>query len=467
MKDMKGTKDRLFTLQKPLFLVVVVIPCFFISIPPCFSFNSSPQPHCSSSVKTTEFNISSVTLSYQISLSGSYQCAFTLQAKGNSRTALGTAQAVLRIYGFPIEDVSLQISGESVSVDQLPENNTVLISFSFVNHSIPEGFPFTITGQYRGSYLSSSSSVYTYSLGIDWGTLVGSQLVTAQFVDEFTIILPIEGNPVLTTDFGISTLTWSDMLITRFHTMLLLHPRILPNTFLSVNFPSFWNATIGRPLSGSLLNNGTFELQIWIVTPNWIYTNVTEAVLPPNQQIGISFEISSDTPIGTNGSIDIVVGALLDPIKIPVFVVSKVSSGISLFFLTFFFFASSFSILGLCYYKRDEIWQFIQIRTSPKIPSSDSANSFVDADRQFSLEFSELSWDSIQLRWESILPEKELEVIKVLFSQGSLNQTTLAQYLDVSDVTISRIISRLENKRLLIRERFGMSNMIKLDRDRL
>ena len=79
----------------------------------------------------------------------------------------------------------------------------------------------------------------------------------------------------------------------------------------------------------------------------------------------------------------------------------------------------------------------------------------------------ELTWESLQSRWEPILPEQELQVLKILFDQGVINQKTIADQLGVSAMAMSRIISRLETKRLLVRERLGMSNMIKLNKNQL
>jgi uncharacterized membrane protein len=48
-----------------------------------------------------------------------------------------------------------------------------------------------------------------------------------------------------------------------------------------------------------------------------------------------------------------------------------------------------------------------------------------------------------------------------------MNQKTIADQLGVSEMTMSRIISRLETKRLLVKERLGMSNMINLNENQL
>ena len=78
-----------------------------------------------------------------------------------------------------------------------------------------------------------------------------------------------------------------------------------------------------------------------------------------------------------------------------------------------------------------------------------------------------LSWDLIQSRWQDKLTENEIQVIQILFNHGSMNQQTLAVEIAVSKMKMSRIITRLEAKGLLSRERLGMSNIIKLNKERL
>ncbi len=48
-----------------------------------------------------------------------------------------------------------------------------------------------------------------------------------------------------------------------------------------------------------------------------------------------------------------------------------------------------------------------------------------------------------------------------------MNQQAIANEMSVSKMTMSRIISRLETKRLLFRERLGFSNIIKLNKNQI
>ncbi|MHA2288990.1 MAG: helix-turn-helix transcriptional regulator [Promethearchaeota archaeon] len=60
-----------------------------------------------------------------------------------------------------------------------------------------------------------------------------------------------------------------------------------------------------------------------------------------------------------------------------------------------------------------------------------------------------------------------MQVVKILLKQGVLNQKTIAEEISISEMKMSRIISRLETKQLLVREKLGMSNLIKLDMKKL
>ncbi len=67
---------------------------------------------------------------------------------------------------------------------------------------------------------------------------------------------------------------------------------------------------------------------------------------------------------------------------------------------------------------------------------------------------------------ESILPllkEDESRVFRLLHQEkGNLYQNKLARELNLSKVKMTRILSRLEKKNLIVRERAGMTNSIKI-----
>ena len=111
-------------------------------------------------------------------------------------------------------------------------------------------------------------------------------------------------------------------------------------------------------------------------------------------------------------------------------------------------------ILGVTIYQKESVWELIIKYRTRFLNNSNFSKKTTD-------------WQLISTKWATILPENELKVLEILFTKGKLNQKSLATELDVSEMTMSRIISRLETKQLVVREPLGMSNIIKLNKDLL
>lgn len=414
----------------------------------------------------TELIISSVELLYYIQPTGEYICQFTLEAIGNNLTEGGGVQCKFIISDLTIENFTILILNALVKPEKTENNTSSFISFA-INDFIPDGFPFTIEGSFKGKYSLNASSIYTYTLGIDWGTTVGSQHTLITFEDDYTIVSFSPPQPIIESTLGVFELSWTETFVQGFNTTLKLHPRQLPNTFLIVNFlPSCWNATIGQTIHVPVHNIGVFEIEVLIVTPNWISTNVSHFKLIPDQKIIASFTVNSLASFGMNGTIEIIVWELWEPISIPVTVLDvEHYNGLFPFLLVFSLF-TGLLVIGMSYYQRDSIKEYINQWKKGKNALMKRAVISSTVQKNFS-EKVELTWESLQSRWEPILPEQELQVLKILFDQGVINQKMIADQLGVSAMAMSRIISRLETKRLLVRERLGMSNMIKLNKNQL
>lgn len=120
-------------------------------------------------------------------------------------------------------------------------------------------------------------------------------------------------------------------------------------------------------------------------------------------------------------------------------------------------------VSGVIFYQREEISGIIQkkINSINKIPNNLDLYPENSANEIFSRR-----WKTINSKWNPILPELEMKILEILFLQGSMNQQSLAEKFDVSKGTISRVISRLETKRLLFREQLGISKVIKINKER-
>ncbi len=215
-----------------------------------------------------------------------------------------------------------------------------------------------------------------------------------------------------------------------------------------------------------------------MVTPNWILSNVTEFNLNPYQELGIKLSISPEASVGMNDIVEIISQAREFPdIHISVYVAHGKSSSSQ---NGFFIFLAVLSLLvtsgvsGFAFYQRDAIGKIIanlknNRMANPAIdtPTSSPPNILVTPNGTFTDVVTQIVWDTIQFRWETILSESELKVVEILFHNGSMNQQSIADQMEVSKMMMSRLLSRLERKRILFRDRSGMSNKVKLNMERL
>ena len=73
-----------------------------------------------------------------------------------------------------------------------------------------------------------------------------------------------------------------------------------------------------------------------------------------------------------------------------------------------------------------------------------------------------VTWNEVEEKWQNFLNPNEISVLKLLYD-GSKNQQTIADELGLSKSTMSRLLARLEQKRLILRTKEGMSNIVTLN----
>jgi uncharacterized membrane protein len=430
-----------------------------------------------------------VHLNFYIRSTGEYLCTFSLEIVGTEQTANGLGGGEFTVPSLQITNFSLTYYSSSLAFLRSEVNDSSVFRFN-LNQSIPEAMQTTLEGGFSGTVLENVSKVYTYHLGIDWGTTVRLQK-TKIWLDEqkFTIVSVGPKEPLYNSAGSMMILAWNDILAQGFNCILEIQPRESLNTFLIVDLTA-WNATVGQTLEVLISNIGFFEIEGWILpNSNWITVNVSKFILAPSKEISVLFSISDTISPGVNGSIEIIsikwvdkssnIYYLLDNIFIPIYILDEDTpirnqdpiNLLLLLGLIFIVVISSYTV----FHQREGIKQIIQkkMNSSNDIPNSNSPNLSLDNSKSVSAiikdkyaETSDATWKSVHSKWNSILPEREMQLLEILFSQGSMNQQTLADELGVSKGTISRIISRLERKNLLIRERFGVSKLIKINKDR-
>jgi uncharacterized membrane protein len=461
---------------------------------PIYSINTHPvisrQPQCRVFQSQTNLEIGKVQLNFYIRSTGEYLCDFSLKVVGNEQTANGLGGGEFTVSSLQINDFSLTYYSSPVTFSRSEENDSSVYKFN-LNQSIPVGMQTTLKGGFSGTVWENVSGIYTYHLGIEWGTMVGLQNTKIWLDGQKFTIVSIDPIVQLTSREGsMIVLAWNDVLPQGFNCILKIEPQEPPPTDLIVDLTA-WNATIGQTLEVLISNIGFYEIQGWILpSTSWITVNVSKFILAPSQEISVLFSISDTISPGVNGSIEIIsikwIDKILpfyfdlDTIFIPIYVLDVDTPPrnqdpfdfLLPLGLIFIVIISSYTV----FHQREGIKQIIQkkIPSSNDFPLSTSPNFSLDNSQSVRADINDkaaeipyTTWKSVHSKWNSILPEREMQLLEILISQGSMNQQALADELGVSKGTISRIISRLERKKLIIRERFGVSKLIKINRDRL
>ncbi len=455
-------------------ITFIVFLCF-IPIIPSKAGKASPRKFEIDNFSTpTDFNITHASSIFEIRPQGDYRCSFSLRVVGNEQTSLGNLNGSFRLKCKNITDFNIRLGTVLVQSTVSTDDNFSVYSFT-IDQGLQPGKDYELLGYFNGKYYENELGIYRYQLGIDWGTIVGYQETVIHLDDRFhTLVLPIEPEyyQINYHDPYISEIKWVHSVVTGFTANLNILMKSSPNIYLNADFDS-WNATVGQTTDLILDNNGSIPIHGWVLTPNWITSNVTEFEISPYQNLTIRLSISSVATVGMNDTIQIISDAFSDIITIDVHVVSSGSNPNDPFI--YFSFISLFIILGaigLMYHQRNNIYTIIE-KTKKSPITETKMNSFLSSDTSLATSNETLTdntesvWRSVQSRWQRILPENELKVIEILYRLGSMNQQAIADNMGVSKMTMSRIISRLEAKRLLFKERLGFSNIIKLNKNQI
>ncbi|MFX0207508.1 MAG: helix-turn-helix transcriptional regulator [Candidatus Hodarchaeota archaeon] len=408
----------------------------------------------------TELEIQSASIYFNIYQGGKYSCNFYLRGLGNERTAQSYAKCEFRISDNQTTNFSILLYDSPINSSLSINENSSICTF-ILDREIPIGTSFLLLGNFKGNFQENNSGIYTFQLGINWGTFVQVQQITVSIDKSEKIIPPIIPQPdemIITTE-NTMALSWSYADTDEFNTQLTVFSRTSETHFLAVDLTS-WEASLGQSIEVQIQNNGPLVAHVYVHTPTWIDSNTTYSSLISTQNLTILFSLNSEATVGVNGTIEIISEELWEVIRIPVFVLYEeipVSNYNDFFVPILVMSLVAITVLAsvLLYNKRATIQKVVQ----KLMTSSEALNEGVNEGL--------IPWESVHSRWEAILPEQELKVLEILFIQGSMNQQAIARQMGVSKVTTSRIISRLEMKKLLIRNRYGVSKMIKLRKDRL
>lgn len=426
----------------------------------------------------TEFDIGSGYLVYDIQKDRSYSCVFILDIVGNERTSEGSSKGEFTLNESSISNISLSLEGLPLNHSVVQNGNTTLLRFT-IAQGIPLGTSYQLTGNFYGIYSGNTSDTYTYQLGIAWGTTIGSQSTHIYFnARAFSLILPISPEPHKTSLIGYKIrLSWMEVLVTGFEATITLQKQTQEfsiHDYLELEVDR-WKSD-SQTIEIRLRNLASFTINAWIIYPPWLSCDTSQFYLDPNEKRTVLFFLTEYATAGLNGTIEIHSAELLNNLAIIVEVPLQKNSNPEdnspnpLILPAIAIMSVSAVLFGLLYHQRGNIQNFFQKRREPVILNSNNVLDSNSAPNPAPTGVSNTSnpeWDLIGSRWDTILPERELQVLEILFTQGSMSQQAIADQLGISKGTMSRIISRLEGKGLLFRERFGMGNRIKLNKERL
>jgi hypothetical protein len=430
-----------------MFSLIALLPGLSICALPINTYNIE-----SSQIEAqTNLEIGVATTLYTVLSTCEYRCFFSLLVTGNQYTENGLGGGWFIIPTLQIENCSMTLGQSQLDLLKAVQENKSVYSFT-LNQNIPIGQKVTIDGIFYGRWTKNESGIYTYHLGVNWGTNVGYQETRIRLSGE-KIILHSTSLVFESIGSGMLEASWYESSTQGFSTTLQLQFKKSPNDYLLIT-QTTWNATVGESIEVGIRNIGLFDIEGWII-PNtsWIKTNVSYFYLIPFQEITVRFSITNDAIRGNNGTIDIVSPVLWERVSIAVYVEKNLPSGGlenlygPLLGLGLIVVVLTTSIIG--YQQREKIRTTLINR------------------RKTATEDTKESWETIQSKWEGILPEQELEVLEILYEHGSMNQQTIANKIGVSKVTMSRLVTRLEMKKLINRNRFGVSKIIKLEKDRV
>jgi hypothetical protein len=426
----------------------------------------------------TEFDIGSAHLVYDIQEDGGYSCVFIHDIVGNEKTSEGASKGEFTLNDSSLSNISLSLEGLPLNHSVIQNGNTTILSFT-IAQEIPLGTSYQLTGNFDGIYTGNTSDTYTYQFGISWGTTIGSQS-THIYINAraYSLILPISPEPHRTSLIGYKLrLSWMEVLASGFEATIKLQKQTQEfsiHDYLELEVDR-WKSD-SQTIEIRLRNLCSFTINAWIIYPPWLSCDTSQFSLDPNEKRAILFFLTDYATAGLNGTIEIHSAELFNNLAIIVEVPlqknsnSEDNSPNPFVLPAIAIMAVLAGLFGLLYHQRGNIQYFFQKRREPVNLNSNSVLNSKSAPDPAPTGVSHTpnpEWDLIGSRWDMILPERELRVLEILFTQGSMSQQAIADQMGISKGTMSRIISRLEGKGLLFRERFGMGNLIKLNKERL
>ncbi|UCG03324.1 MAG: MarR family transcriptional regulator [Candidatus Heimdallarchaeota archaeon] len=309
---------------------------------------------------------------------------------------------------------------------------------------------------------------------MDWGTRA-SLLQTYVYLERGLVLLEVDPTPqrISVVAGGKLQLSWNDVNKQKFLATVDFSSE--STTKLMTANINTWTITSSKPLVVTIQSFINYDLHCFVVTPSWISANMTQFTIDPTGTRAVSFTLSDTLPPrGTTGTIQINAREILTKIEIPVEIPTSSGSDPFLTSLIAAIIGSAIFLASVLLYQNREVIveKVSELRaslnrpTSQQTPISDPLQETV-LDSQQIIAFKEATlakppWSEVKEKWQNFLNENEINVLKLLYG-GSKNQQTIADELSLSKSTMSRMLARLEQKRLILRKKEGMSNIVTIN----
>jgi len=335
--------------------------------------------------------------------------------------------------------------------DLLETDNSTIIQF-YLSSDIPVGF----TRNVKISFIQDTYdfvAYYNYFLKVSWFRGVGNQNVIIIF-DKDLSLLNCKPTPHSISSINNKlVLSWTE--VNKFYFQANINytsTKVIDELIIT---PAYWNFGLVKTSINSLtkvfefVNYENQLLEGTIVCPEGVQANITDIRINIDQKIYIevTIDISQKKDYNCNITINF-------PAAYPLYI--EINGTIMDMALSSKILLGVFSILlialvifGYVFYsKRNKAKKTAEIQKTE--------DEIEEIEEPLKIELG---------KWKEILTAKEYLIFEKLVIENKMVQAKLCHLTSLSKSTVSRAVGRLEAKGLVKKARFGMSNIVELNRD--
>ncbi|HUT82793.1 MAG TPA: MarR family transcriptional regulator [Candidatus Bathyarchaeia archaeon] len=362
-----------------------------------------------------------------------------------SITVLGTVRNVL-----VIEEGSITLSHQLT----VWENGTI------IEYDLSSIIPIGLKRNIKISFVQDTTNLesnYNYQLGINWNRTLGSQNVFFICDTEISLLNVEPESHTITSITGQLTLAWLEVNSNDFYASINYTRRLTLHNLIIT--PIDWNIgnirTSNKPIEKifTVFNNESTQLTGVIITPYWIITNISnwELSVGETMYLKVVIDISEVRNIYANVSLQ----CYYTYLPVNIHLIGEIRENNLLGVILPSVLVPIITLTG-----------FITVKLLQKKKKNEiEVVSGMEETMSVLVEERNISDRINQQKWKEILTEKEYAIFEMILQHKELTQTDLCRLTDLSKSTVSRAISRLEAKGIILRKRYGISNFIAINEE--